>query len=114
MNLAEKIKEIRTEQNMTQKEFADRLCVSHHAVSKWETGDNTPTLPTLQLICDTFDVPIAELLDIPLQLNDDPYYMAILSTLHEFQLICRMDELEEKILEQMSMTMLITKWICQR
>jgi len=36
------IKEQRIKNNMTQKELADKLCISFQAVSKWELGESLP------------------------------------------------------------------------
>lgn len=46
----EKIKQYRKEQGITQKELAERLCVSPQTVSKWERDECYPDisfLPTL-------------------------------------------------------------------
>ena len=40
----EKISKLRKEQNLTQKELAERLHVTSAAVSKWERGLNFPDL----------------------------------------------------------------------
>ena len=38
------IKELRTKNNLSQKEFADKYNVTYQAVSKWENGKNIPDL----------------------------------------------------------------------
>ena len=38
LSLGEKIKKLRKEKNMTQKELADLLHITDRAVSKWERG----------------------------------------------------------------------------
>ena len=38
MEFCEKIKKIRTDNNLTQEQFAEKLFVSRTAVSKWESG----------------------------------------------------------------------------
>lgn len=37
MNFAEKIKEIRNHQNLTQEQFAEKIFMSRNALAKWET-----------------------------------------------------------------------------
>lgn len=56
------IKELRKKNNLTQKEFADRLGVTFQAVSKWENGKNIPDIATLKDISDIFDVNIDEII----------------------------------------------------
>ncbi len=46
-NLSKNIKKLREEYNLTQDQLADRLHVSSQAISKWETGENLPTLSCL-------------------------------------------------------------------
>ena len=43
-NIGQKIKELRKKNDLTQEKLADYLGVSYQAVSKWETGVNTPDL----------------------------------------------------------------------
>ena len=47
------IKELRTKNNFTQKELADKLCISFQAVSKWEKGE---TLPDTSILLDLADI----------------------------------------------------------
>lgn len=56
------IKEIRQNNNLTQKELADKLGVTYQAVSKWENGKNIPDIATLKLISEEFNVNIDEIL----------------------------------------------------
>ena len=57
------IKEIRLKNNLTQKEFADKLGVTFQAVSKWENGKNIPDIALLKEISKIFDVNIDEILE---------------------------------------------------
>ena len=58
MTIGEKIKRIRTDNKLTQQEFADKLYVTRGAVSKWETGSGIPNLESIKLICETFKISI--------------------------------------------------------
>lgn len=54
MNIGNKIKELRTEHNLTQKELADALKVSKACISMIEIGKNDPTANTLLKYADFF------------------------------------------------------------
>lgn len=57
------IKEIRTKNNLTQKEFAEKLGVTFQAVSKWENGKNIPDISLLKEISKMFNVNIDDILE---------------------------------------------------
>ncbi len=57
------IKKIRLDNNLTQKELADRLGVTYQAVSKWENGKNVPDIGIMKQISEEFNVNIDELLN---------------------------------------------------
>ena len=52
----------RKEHGMTQKDLAEKLCVSDKAVSKWERGLSLPDIALLQPIADILDITVTELL----------------------------------------------------
>ena len=49
------IKKLRKENNLTQKDLADKYGVTYQAVSKWETGKNIPDISLLKEISDIYD-----------------------------------------------------------
>ena len=57
------IKNLRKKNNLTQKQFADKLGVTYQAVSKWETGKSIPDIILLKEISKIFSVNINELLE---------------------------------------------------
>lgn len=57
------IKNIRTKNNLTQKEFADSLGVTYQAVSKWENGKNLPDISLMKEISKKYNIDINELLE---------------------------------------------------
>lgn len=57
------IKKIRTDNNLTQDEFAKMFGVTYQAVSKWENGKNIPDIAILKDISKKFNVNINDLLD---------------------------------------------------
>lgn len=54
--LGERIKELRTENGLSQEKLAKCLNVTRVAVSKWETGDRQPNIDMLKKIADYFEV----------------------------------------------------------
>lgn len=53
---------LRKEQQMTQKELADKLCITDKAVSKWERGLSCPDISMLEPLSDALQVSVLELL----------------------------------------------------
>lgn len=53
---------LRKSRNISRKELAQVLFVSHWAIAKYESGERTPDYPTLILLADYFDVSLDELL----------------------------------------------------
>ena len=60
--LPERLKELRTNAKMSQKELAKKLFMSQQAIAKWETGTATPNPETLVKISAIFDVTVDQLL----------------------------------------------------
>ncbi|MDU5333455.1 helix-turn-helix transcriptional regulator [Enterococcus sp.] len=54
----EKIQRLRTEQNLSQKELAEKLEVSRQAIAKWETNRGIPDIENLKRIAQLFNVSI--------------------------------------------------------
>ena len=48
MTLGSKLKKLRSEKGLTQKDFADQLHVTFQTVSKWENDENEPDISTLR------------------------------------------------------------------
>lgn len=56
MTLSERIREIRISSGDTQTKFAKKLSISRSAVSKIESGENTPSSQTIALICKIYNI----------------------------------------------------------
>ena len=56
------IAEVRKQQNMTQRELAEKIGVSDKTISKWETGKSMPELGYLQQLCEILQINVNELL----------------------------------------------------
>lgn len=54
--MKERIKQIRNTVGMNQTDFAKRLSVSRSAICKIESGENSPSEQTINLICREFNV----------------------------------------------------------
>ena len=61
-NLAQTLKELRNDKNMTQEFVAESLGVTRQAVSKWENGTSEPSTSNLIAIAKLYDVAPEELL----------------------------------------------------
>ncbi len=54
--------ELRKQNNMTQADLAEKMCVTDKAVSKWERDISCPNIETIQKLADFFNIPVNELL----------------------------------------------------
>lgn len=57
------IKELRKNNNLTQKDLADSLGVTYQAVSKWENGKNIPDISILKELSNKYNIDINDLLE---------------------------------------------------
>ena len=62
MDFATQIKQLRTQENLTQEQFAQKLNITRQAVSNWENNRNLPDIEMLIIISEVFDVSIERLL----------------------------------------------------
>jgi len=62
MTLGEKIKKLRTDNELTQDELAEKIYVTRAAISKWETNKGYPNIDSLKLLSNLFHVSIDELI----------------------------------------------------
>ena len=61
--ISEFIKKIRKDNNLTQKDLADKYNVTYQAVSKWENGKNLPDIELLKQMSKDYNVSLDDLLD---------------------------------------------------
>ena len=54
MKFGDNLKLIRKSKNISQEELAEQLGVSRQSVSKWETGENYPSMYNIMCLCDIF------------------------------------------------------------
>ena len=62
MEFNEKLQKLRTNENLTQEELAEKLYVSRAAISKWESGRGYPSIDSLKALAKYFHVTIDELI----------------------------------------------------
>ena len=77
LETGKRIQELRKQHGWTQKELAERICVSDKAVSKWERGLNFPDMALLKPLADTLETSVTELLGIE---NEQPAQTAEMVT----------------------------------
>ena len=65
-----RIKELREERGMTQRQLADNTGVSQNTVSCWETEVALPRVRQLPLLANVLSVPIGELFALDSQTSD--------------------------------------------
>lgn len=65
-NIAKAILKVRQDNKLSQEQFAEKLGVTRQAVSRWEMGVSVPSIKTLILISEEFDI----LLDTILKAED--------------------------------------------
>ena len=63
MTIAEKIKQLRKDNSMTQEDLAEKLNVSRQTISKWETSITIPDADNIVAISKLFNITTDELLD---------------------------------------------------
>ena len=63
MTIAEKIKQLRKDNSMTQEDLAEKLNVSRQTISKWETNTTIPDADNIVAISKLFNITTDELLD---------------------------------------------------
>ncbi len=62
MTFGQKLKKLRSENNLTQEQLADRIFVTRTAISKWETDNGYPSIDSLKALSNIFAISIDELI----------------------------------------------------
>lgn len=68
-SLGKIIVELRKENNMTQMDLAEKMCVTDKAVSKWERDISCPDIKTITKLAEIFNVDINILLNTKTYIN---------------------------------------------
>ncbi|MBR3268781.1 MAG: helix-turn-helix domain-containing protein [Oscillospiraceae bacterium] len=64
------IRQLRRNMHLTQKQLAERLCVSDKAVSKWERGNGSPDISLLSALADVLGTDVCVLLSGEMKENE--------------------------------------------
>ena len=56
MSFGQQLAAVRRQTGLTQEQFAEELCVSRQAVSKWESGRGFPEMEKIIYICNRYHV----------------------------------------------------------
>ena len=65
MSVGDTIQALRKQRGLTQEQLARRIYVTRQAVSRWETGESTPSIDMRKLLATALGVSAAELFEIP-------------------------------------------------
>lgn len=68
---SETIRALRERKALTQKQLAEKLCISDKTVSKWETGKGLPDISLLEDLAHALGVSLTELMTGDLQTNEN-------------------------------------------
>ena len=60
--IAKNLVELRKKNNLTQNELAEKLNYSDNTISRWEHGEITPSIESLEAISKIYDIPLENLL----------------------------------------------------
>ena len=63
MTLGQKLKKLRTDKGLTQKDLADQLHVTFQTISKWESDLNEPDIATLKELAKLYDCSVDYLIN---------------------------------------------------
>lgn len=63
MSFNKKLKQLRTENNLSQKQLADKLFVSRPTLANWENGRRLPDIVTIKRIASFFNIDVETLLE---------------------------------------------------
>jgi len=64
MKLAEILRELREEKEISQKQLSDKTGISKSAIARWELSQSEPTASALIVLANFFNVTVGQLLGI--------------------------------------------------
>lgn len=88
MKFGDNLKQIRKSRKISQERLAEILGVSRQSVSKWETGENFPSMQNIMCLCDIFKCKINDLVHedfVDIDLLDEEIKMSVVKFKKEKQ-----------------------------
>ena len=61
MKFGDNLKNIRKQRKISQEELAEKLGISRQSISKWETGENYPSMQNIMCLCTIFKCKVNDL-----------------------------------------------------
>lgn len=107
LRLAENIRALRRQNDMTQEQLAEALGVTPGAVYKWENGRSTPEVRLLAEMADLFDVSMDALLGYTMKESNKEYLAERISQLSRERDVAGAEEEAERALKKYPNTFLI-------
>ena len=83
IKIAENLKKLRKQRNLTQEELAQFLGVSFQAISKWERNEGYPDITFLPSIANFFEISLDELMGME-QIRNQQYLIDIFRLEHDY------------------------------
>ena len=69
---AENLKELRTKNNMSQRELAERMYVTRSTITHWENGNRLPDAKMIYRLADCLNVDVDQLLNVAAESDESP------------------------------------------
>lgn len=82
MTIGEKIRQLRTEKGMTQKELGSKCGLADSAIRRYELGGANPKIDTITKIANALGVNIFDLAEIPCTVPAEKDYIQFVKTEH--------------------------------
>ena len=77
----ENLRALRKSRGYTQQKFADAIGSNQANITSWEIGNRMPNLATIQMIAETFKVPLSSLISIGDTGEDDDFITELADTM---------------------------------
>lgn len=100
LKIAENIKKIRKERNMTQEQLAAAFGVTVGAVSKWESGASVPDIMIIMEMAKFFSTSVDVLLGYELDANEEKYFFETIRNLRNEKRFTEAAEVAQKALQK--------------
>lgn len=82
------IKEIRKNNNLTQKDLADKYNVTYQAVSKWENGKNMPDINLIKKMSKDFNISMDDMFDTKINSKKNNKLLLVVVSIIMVFLVC--------------------------